>query len=172
MADDQLIIGHRNSEWNGLGPILEEDIAFSSMAQDKMGQSEHLYNLLNQLGEADADTVAFTRNAPQFHCSHLVELPIGGYDFSLIRHFLFDFAEYMRFEADVNSWLQENLGKDQSDIQIQKKTNQLLSESEQMKLLVQIKLQAARNSKGPLFNQFKTSGTNLNASMGIGSDVL
>ena len=99
MADDQLIIGHRNSEWNGLGPILEEDIAFSSMAQDKMGQSEHLYNLLNQLGEADADTVAFTRNAPQFHCSHLVELPIGGYDFSLIRHFLFDFAEYMRFEA-------------------------------------------------------------------------
>ena len=99
IADDQLIIGHRNSEWNGLGPILEEDIAFSSMAQDKMGQSEHLYNLLTQLGEADADTVAFTRNAPQFHCSHLVELPIGGYDFSLIRHFLFDFAEYLRFEA-------------------------------------------------------------------------
>ena len=78
----------------------------------------------------------------------------------------------MRFEADVNSWLQENLGKDQSDIQIQKKTNQLLSESEQMKLLVQIKLQAARNLKCPIFNQFKTSGTNLNASMGIGSDVL
>ena len=42
MADDQLIIGHRNSEWTGLGPILEEDIAFSSMAQDKIGQSEHL----------------------------------------------------------------------------------------------------------------------------------
>jgi ring-1,2-phenylacetyl-CoA epoxidase subunit PaaC len=99
MADDQLIIGHRNSEWNGLGPILEEDIAFSSMAQDKIGQSEHLYNLLHQLGEADADTVAFTRNDTQFHCSHLVELPIGEYNFSLIRHFLFDFAEYLRFEA-------------------------------------------------------------------------
>ena len=38
MADDLLIIGHRNSEWTGLGPILEEDIAFSSMAQDKIGQ--------------------------------------------------------------------------------------------------------------------------------------
>lgn len=98
IADDQLIIGHRNSEWNGLGPVLEEDIAFSSMAQDKMGQSEHIYNLLHQLGEAEADTVAFTRNAPQFHCSQLVELPIGGYDFSLMRHFLFDFAEYLRFE--------------------------------------------------------------------------
>lgn len=81
-------------------------------------------------------------------------------------------TEYMRFEADVNSWLQENLGKNEDDVQIMKKTNKLLSESEQMKLLVQIKLQAARNSKGPLFNQFKTSGTNLNASMGIGSDVL
>ncbi len=103
MADDQLIIGHRNSEWTGLGPILEEDIAFSSMAQDKIGQSEHLYNLLNQLGESDADTIAFTRNASQFHNSHFTELPIGEYDFSLIRHFLFDFAELFRFEALANS---------------------------------------------------------------------
>ncbi len=99
IADDQLIIGHRNSEWTGLGPILEEDIAFSSMAQDKIGQSEHIYNLLHQLGEADADTVAFTRNSAQFHSSQFVELPIGDYSFSLIRHFLFDFAEYLRFES-------------------------------------------------------------------------
>lgn len=98
MADDQLIIGHRNSEWTGIGPLLEEDIAFSSMAQDKIGQSEHLYNLLHQLGEADADTVAFTRNSPQFHNAQLVELPIGEYDFSLIRHLLFDYAELLRFD--------------------------------------------------------------------------
>lgn len=103
MADDQLIIGHRNSEWTGLGPILEEDIAFSSMAQDKLGQSEHLYNLLHELGEADADTVAFTRNANQFHSCHFVEYPIGEYDFSLVRHFLFDMAEAIRFEMLVNS---------------------------------------------------------------------
>ncbi len=64
LADDQLILGHRNSEWNGLGPILEEDIAFSSMAQDKLGHSLQLYTLLHQLGEAEPDTVAFTRNAP------------------------------------------------------------------------------------------------------------
>jgi ring-1,2-phenylacetyl-CoA epoxidase subunit PaaC len=99
LADDQLILGHRNSEWNGLGPILEEDIAFSSMAQDKLGHSLQLYTLLHQLGEAEPDTVAFTRNAPQFHCSQLVELPIGEYDFSLIRHFLYDHAEILRFEA-------------------------------------------------------------------------
>ncbi|MFT5512005.1 MAG: ring-1,2-phenylacetyl-CoA epoxidase subunit PaaC [Bacteroidia bacterium] len=110
IADDQLIIGHRNSEWTGLGPLLEEDIAFSSMAQDKLGQSEHLYNLLHELGEADADTVAFTRNENQFHCCHLVELPIGEYDFSLIRHFLFDMAEAIRFEMLVDSSY-ENLAR-------------------------------------------------------------
>ena len=103
LADDQLILGHRNSEWNGLGPILEEDIAFSSMAQDKLGHSLQLYLLLNSLGEAEPDTVAFTRNAPQFHCCQLVELPIGEYDFSLTRHFLFDHAELLRFEALATS---------------------------------------------------------------------
>ncbi|HMR58156.1 MAG TPA: phenylacetate-CoA oxygenase subunit PaaI, partial [Cyclobacteriaceae bacterium] len=103
LADDQLILGHRNSEWTGFGPILEEDIAFSSMAQDKIGQSLALYTLLQSLGESDPDTVAFTRNASQFHNCILVELPNQEYDFSLIRHFLFDTAEALRFEALTNS---------------------------------------------------------------------
>jgi ring-1,2-phenylacetyl-CoA epoxidase subunit PaaC len=97
IADDQLILGHRNSEWTGLGPLLEEDIAFSSMAQDKVGQGWQFYKILNELGESDPDTLAFMRNAEQFHNSQLVELPNGEYDFSLIRHFLFDTAELIRF---------------------------------------------------------------------------
>ncbi|TNE81211.1 MAG: phenylacetate-CoA oxygenase subunit PaaI [Bacteroidetes bacterium] len=103
MADDLLILGHRNSEWTGIGPMLEEDIAFSSMAQDKIGQSLALYQILNTLGEADPDTVAFTRNAPQFHNCQLVEFPIGEYDFSLVRHFLFDNAELIRYEMLAQS---------------------------------------------------------------------
>jgi ring-1,2-phenylacetyl-CoA epoxidase subunit PaaC len=103
MADDLLIIGHRNSEWTGLGPILEEDIAFSSMAQDKIGQSQALFQLLHELGEQEPDTVAFTRNANQFHNSQFVELPNGDYDFSLMRHFLFDIADQLRFEMLANS---------------------------------------------------------------------
>lgn len=103
MADDQLILGHRNSEWTGMGPLLEEDIAFSSMAQDKIGQSLALYTLLHTLGESDPDTIAFTRNANQFHNCILVELPNQEYDFSLIRHFLFDTAEALRFELLMNS---------------------------------------------------------------------
>ena len=97
MADDLLILGHRNSEWTGLGPILEEDIAFSSMAQDKIGQSLAFYELLHQMGEPEPDMVAFLRKAEIFRNCQLVELPIGEYDFSLIRHFLFDQADYIRF---------------------------------------------------------------------------
>ena len=103
MADDLLIIGHRNSEWTGLGPILEEDIAFSSMAQDKIGQSQALFQLLHELGEQEPDTVAFTRNANQFHNAQFVELPNGDYDFSVMRHFWYDVADQLRFEMLANS---------------------------------------------------------------------
>ena len=103
IADDQLILGHRNSEWTGFGPLLEEDIAFSSMAQDKIGQSYALYSILQTLGEQDPDTIGFTRNAEQFHNCILTELPNGEYDFSLIRHFLYDTAEILRFEMLMSS---------------------------------------------------------------------
>ncbi len=103
MADDLLILGHRNSEWTGMGPLLEEDIAFSSMAQDKVGQSLALYTILHELGEQNPDIVAFTRNANQFHNCVLVELPNQEYDFSLVRHFLFDTADSLRWEMLTKS---------------------------------------------------------------------
>ena len=103
IADDQLILGHRNSEWTGLGPLLEEDIAFSSMAQDKIGHSLAIYSMLHALGEPDPDTMAFTRNAHDFKNCQLVELPNGEYDFSIIRHFLYDTAERLRFEMLAKS---------------------------------------------------------------------
>jgi len=98
MADDELIIGHRNSEWTGLGPILEEDIAFSSIAQDQIGHAVANYTLLNEhFGEPVPDVIAFSRNEKEFRCSQFVELPIGDYAFSLMRHFLFDHAESLRY---------------------------------------------------------------------------
>lgn len=103
-ADDQLIIGHRNSEWTGLGPMLEEDIAFSSIAQDKVGHAYNLFQILNtELGFRDPDLEAFTRKESEMRCCHLVEYPIGEYDFSLMRHFLFDTAEQLRFNSLVTS---------------------------------------------------------------------
>lgn len=104
MADDELIIGHRNSEWTGLGPILEEDIAFSSIAQDQIGHAVAIYSMLNEhFGEQTADTIAFSRDEKDFHCSRFVELPIGDYAFSLIRHLLFDHAESIRFQMLTES---------------------------------------------------------------------
>ncbi len=103
IADDQLILGHRNSEWTGMGPLLEEDIAFSSMAQDKIGQSLALYQMLEQHGEGHPDSIAFMRPASKFHNCILVELPNGEYDFSLIRHFLYDTAIAIRFEMLTGS---------------------------------------------------------------------
>jgi ring-1,2-phenylacetyl-CoA epoxidase subunit PaaC len=99
MADDALIIGHRNSEWTGIGPMLEEDLAFSSMAQDKIGHAWALYKILHEiLGEDEPDKIAFLRDENKFKCCQFVELPIGEYDFSIVRHFLFDHAEAIRYE--------------------------------------------------------------------------
>ncbi len=113
IADDQLIIGHRNSEWTGLGPVLEEDIAFSSIAQDKIGQSLHIYEILHSMGEEVPDIIAFARKAKDFRCSHLTEYPIGEYDFSLMRNFFFNHAEHLRFEMLASSSLEPlaNLAK-------------------------------------------------------------
>ncbi len=107
MADDALIIGHRNSEWTGIGPMLEEDLAFSSMAQDKMGHAKALYQVLHEvLGEPGPDKVAFMRDEKLFKCCQFVELPIGEYDFSLVRQFLFDHAEAIRYDMLTSSSFQ------------------------------------------------------------------
>ncbi|WP_346317033.1 1,2-phenylacetyl-CoA epoxidase subunit PaaC [Chitinophaga sp. YIM B06452] len=99
MADDALVQGHRNSEWTGLGPIMEEDIAFSSMAQDKIGHAWALYRILHEnLQGQEPDRFAFLRGEKEYKCCHLVEMPNGEYDFSLMRHFLFDHAEAVRWE--------------------------------------------------------------------------
>jgi ring-1,2-phenylacetyl-CoA epoxidase subunit PaaC len=89
-----------------MGPLLEEDIAFSSMAQDKLGQSLALYSMLHELGEPPPDTVAFMRKAAEFHNCILVELPNGEYDFSLIRHFLYDTGLALRFQMLTASTFQ------------------------------------------------------------------
>lgn len=99
LADDELVIGHRNSEWTGHGPVLEADIAFSSMAQDEIGHAQAHYRLLHDLGEADPDTLAFGRTIRQFRCAALTSLPKGDWGFSVLRQFLYDAAETVRLKA-------------------------------------------------------------------------
>ena len=40
LGDDRLILGHRNSEWAGHGPILEEDIALANISLDLVGEAQ------------------------------------------------------------------------------------------------------------------------------------
>ena len=49
MADDEFVVGFRDSEWTGIAPMLEEDVAFSSLAQDEIGHARLLYELLGGL---------------------------------------------------------------------------------------------------------------------------
>jgi ring-1,2-phenylacetyl-CoA epoxidase subunit PaaC len=77
------------------------------MAQDKVGHAQALYQILHVvLGEKDPDILAFQRTEKDFKCCQLVELPIGEYDFSLVRHFLFDHAESLRYEMLASSAFQ------------------------------------------------------------------
>lgn len=99
MADDALVMGHRNSEWTGFGPSLEEDIAFSSMAQDKIGHAHALYEILHtEFGESEPDALAFKREANDFKCCQFVETYTRDYAYALMRHFLFDHAEALRYD--------------------------------------------------------------------------
>ena len=103
LADDDLFIGHRNSEWTGLGPILEEDIAFSSMAQDQLGHALAWFTWLHEeAGFQNPDIMAFSRSVSEYQCCHLVEFYTDRYEVALIRQFLYDYSKTVWLEAIQN----------------------------------------------------------------------
>lgn len=93
MADDELILGHRDAEWTGHAPLLEEDIALANIAQDEIGHAVLWLELRSQLDDSDPDALAFFRDAGDFRNARLVELPRGDWAFTLLRQFLFDAHE-------------------------------------------------------------------------------
>src|SRR5688572_30079963 len=74
VADDKFILGHRNADWTGLAPILEEDIAFSALAQDEIAHAAALYEMVAQLRGTTADRLAYGRKPDEYRCCALVEL--------------------------------------------------------------------------------------------------
>lgn len=93
MADDELILAHRNSEWAGHAPILEEDIALSNIALDEMGHAAIWYGLQGELTGDDPDQLVFFRHPGAYRNVQMVELPKGDWAFTLVRQYLFDAAE-------------------------------------------------------------------------------
>ncbi len=103
MADDELILGHRDSEWCGHAPILEEDIAFANIALDEIGHAIIWYNLLADMEgeeqEAYANYLVYHREVDAFRCAQIVEHPKDDWAFSMLRQYLFDLMEKLRLEA-------------------------------------------------------------------------
>jgi ring-1,2-phenylacetyl-CoA epoxidase subunit PaaC len=99
LADDELIIGHRHSEWTGHAPHLEEDVAFSSIAQDEIGHAATFYSLISESGGDDPDGLAFGRAAGDYRNAILCERPNTDWAYSLARHWLYDHADATRLEA-------------------------------------------------------------------------
>lgn len=103
LADDELILAHRNAEWTGHGPILEEDIALANLAQDELGHASVWLGLRKDLDGSDPDRLAFFRDASEFRCAKLLELPGGDWAFTMLRQYLFDAYEMHWLTAAKNS---------------------------------------------------------------------
>jgi len=98
-ADDELILGHHDSEWTGVAPQIEEDVAFSSIAQDEIGHAALIYRLVARLTGDDADRLALRRPAEEYRHVPLLERPNGDWAFTIARHFFYDLADGYRTDA-------------------------------------------------------------------------
>ena len=103
-ADDELVLGWRDSEWTGIAPFLEEDVAFSSIAQGEIGHARALYELAAGVLGGDADALAFDREPPDYRCAPFVELQlVGDWAGTVARHWLYETADSIRVAAFVES---------------------------------------------------------------------
>ena len=95
IADDELVLGWRNSEWTGIAPVLEEDVAFSSIAQNEIGHARAIYGLLSD----DPDALAFDRDPADYRSCPLVELRfVPDWAHTIARHHLYETADQLRIE--------------------------------------------------------------------------
>ena len=100
LADDELVLGWRNSEWTGIAPFLEEDVAFSSIAQTEIGHARAWYELAAEELGTDADSLAFDRDPDEYRCAPLVELPlVPDWAATIARHWLYETADAIRVGA-------------------------------------------------------------------------
>ncbi|HVF52533.1 MAG TPA: 1,2-phenylacetyl-CoA epoxidase subunit PaaC [Actinomycetota bacterium] len=99
LGDDELILGHRHSEWTGYAPHIEEDVAFSSIAQDEIGHAAGYYSIAAAAAGGDPDVIALGRPANAYRNAILCERPNSDWAYTLARHWVYDIAEDIRLEA-------------------------------------------------------------------------
>jgi ring-1,2-phenylacetyl-CoA epoxidase subunit PaaC len=103
LADDELVIGHRHSEWTGWAPHIEEDIAFSSIAQDEIGHANLFFGMLAEVTETSVDELALGRKASEYTNALICERHNEDWAYTLARHFLYDSAERIRLTSFARS---------------------------------------------------------------------
>ena len=105
MADDEFVIGFSDSEWTGIGPLLEEDVAISSLAQDELGHAQAMYRLLAETvaDGRDADAWAYDRPPEGYFHARLLDHPRGDWAATIARRYLYDTADTARLEALAES---------------------------------------------------------------------
>ena len=104
LADDELILGWRDSEWTGIAPFLEEDVAFSSIAQNEVGHARALYELAARELGTTADELAFDRDPSDYRCSALVQLHlVPDWARTIARHVLYEQEDERRVKTLMSS---------------------------------------------------------------------
>jgi ring-1,2-phenylacetyl-CoA epoxidase subunit PaaC len=117
LADNALILGHRNSEWCGHGPVLEQDIAISNIALDLIGQARMLYqhaadlinnnsssvsislsSVINHLSSITEDSLAYLRDVTEYKNVLLAEQPNGDWAVTITRQFFISVYQYLLYQ--------------------------------------------------------------------------
>jgi ring-1,2-phenylacetyl-CoA epoxidase subunit PaaC len=100
LADNSLILGQRNSEWCGHGPVLEQDIAITNISLDLIGQARNFYQYAAGLigGITTEDSLAYLRKEREFKNCLLVEQPNSDWAQTILRQFFFSQYQYLLFE--------------------------------------------------------------------------
>jgi ring-1,2-phenylacetyl-CoA epoxidase subunit PaaC len=103
LGDDELILGHRHSEWTGFAPQIEEDVAFSSIAQDEIGHAAAYYAIAGSISGEVPDRIGLGRPAEDYRNAILCELENREWGFTLARHWLYDVADDIRLDSLTDS---------------------------------------------------------------------
>jgi ring-1,2-phenylacetyl-CoA epoxidase subunit PaaC len=101
MADDEFVSGFTDSEWTGIAPLLEEDVAISSIAQDELGHARALYQLLADVLDdgRDEDALAYDREPEEYRHARLLDHARGDWADTIARRFLYELADEARLTS-------------------------------------------------------------------------